>query len=109
MYYEREGMGDPLLYIPPFLGVAGVNAVPALARTHSVITGDLQGHGRTAALPERPMSLQQNARDVIALLRQLGISKVDLLGESYGGGWHKLAHGRAICAVFCGLATCSLR
>jgi pimeloyl-ACP methyl ester carboxylesterase len=31
------------------------------------------------------MSLQQNARDVIALLRHLGLSKVDVLGESYGG------------------------
>ena len=85
MYYEREGVGDPLVYIPPLLGVAGVNAVPALARTHSVITVDLQGHGRTADLPERPMSIEQNARDVIALLRHLGISKADLLGESFGG------------------------
>jgi pimeloyl-ACP methyl ester carboxylesterase len=85
MYYEREGVGDPLVYIPPHLGLAGVNAVPALTRSHSVITVDLQGHGRTADLPERPMSLQQNASDVIALLRHLGISKADLLGESYGG------------------------
>ena len=85
MYYEREGTGDPLVYIPPHLGVAGVYSVAALARTRSVITVDLQGHGRTADLPERPMSIQQNARDVIALLRHLEISKADLLGQSYGG------------------------
>ena len=85
MYYEREGSGDPLVFIPPHLGVAGVNGVPALARTRRVITMDLQGHGRTADLPERPMSLQQNARDVIGLLQQLGIARADFVGESYGG------------------------
>jgi pimeloyl-ACP methyl ester carboxylesterase len=85
MYHEIEGVGDPLVYIPPHLGVAGVNAVPALARSHSVITVDLQGHGRTADLLDRPMSLQQNAKDVIGLLEYLGIPKADFLGESYGG------------------------
>jgi pimeloyl-ACP methyl ester carboxylesterase len=85
MYYEIEGDGDPLVFIRRHLAVAGVNAAPALARTHRVITFDLQGHGRTADLPERPMSLQQNAKDVIGLLRHLGVSKADLLGESYGG------------------------
>lgn len=85
MYYEIEGVGDPLVFIPPHLGVAGVNGAPTLARTRRVITVDLQGHGRTADLPERPMSLQQNARDVIGLLRHLEISKADFIGESYGG------------------------
>jgi pimeloyl-ACP methyl ester carboxylesterase len=85
MYYEIEGVGDPLVYIPPALGVAGVNAVPALARTHSIITVDLQGHGRTADIPERPITLEQNAKDVIGLLKSLGISRADFLGESYGG------------------------
>jgi pimeloyl-ACP methyl ester carboxylesterase len=73
------------VFIGRHLAVAGVNAVSALARTHRVITLDLQGHGRTADLPERPISLQQNAKDVIVLLRHLGVSKADFLGESYGG------------------------
>ncbi len=85
MYYEIEGDGEPLAFIRRHLSVAGVDTVPALARTHRVITFDLQGHGRTADLPGRPMSLQQNAEDVIGLLQHLGISKADLLGESYGG------------------------
>jgi pimeloyl-ACP methyl ester carboxylesterase len=85
MYYEIEGDGPPVVYIPPLLGVAGVNAVPGLTRTHQVITVDVQGHGRTADIPERPMSLRQHARDVVGLLRHLQISKADLLGESFGG------------------------
>src|SRR5258708_39626699 len=86
MYYEIEGIGDPLVYIPPALGVAGANSVPTLDQSHSVITVDLQGHGRTADIPERPISLGQNAKDVVGLLKYLGISKADFFGESYGGG-----------------------
>jgi pimeloyl-ACP methyl ester carboxylesterase len=85
MYYEIEGTGDPLVYIPPVLGVAGVNSVPELAKRHLVITVDLQGHGRTADIPERPITLKQNAKDVVGLLKYLGISKADFFGESYGG------------------------
>ena len=85
MYYEIEGTGDPLVYIPPVLGVAGVNSVPELAQSHLVITVDLQGHGRTADIPERPITLEQNAKDVVGLLKYLGISKADFFGESYGG------------------------
>jgi len=85
MYYEIEGTGDPLVYIPPAFGFAGVNSFPALLQRHSVITVDLQGHGRTADMPERPITLEQHAKDVVALLKYLGISKADFLGESYGG------------------------
>lgn len=85
MYYEIAGEGEPLVYIPPILGVAGVNAVPALARSRSVITVDLQGHGRTADIPDRPITLEQNAEDLVALLRHLGIARADFFGESYGG------------------------
>ena len=85
MYYEIVGTGDPLVYIPPVFGCAGFKSFPALAERYSVITFDLQGHGRTADIPERPMTLEQNARDVVGLLKHLGISKADFFGESYGG------------------------
>lgn len=85
MYYEIEGTGDPLFYIPPALGVAGVNSVPALTKSHSVITVDLQGHGRTADIADRPITIEQNAEDVVGLMNHLGISRADFLGESYGG------------------------
>jgi pimeloyl-ACP methyl ester carboxylesterase len=85
MYYEIEGTGDPLVYIPPILGIAGVNSVPELAQSHLVITVDLQGHGRTADNPQRQITLEQNAKDVVGLLKHLGISKADFFGESYGG------------------------
>jgi len=85
MYYEIEGTGDPLVFIPPAFGFAGMKTIPVLAQSRAVITVDLQGHGRTADIPERPLTLQQHAKDVIALLKHLGISKADFFGESYGG------------------------
>src|SRR6266568_9373069 len=85
MYYEIEGTGDPLVYIPPAFGFAGVKSFPALVQGRAVITVDLQGHGRTADIQDRPLSIEQHAKDVIALLKHLGISKADFFGESYGG------------------------
>src|SRR5262245_27850876 len=67
MYYEIEGTGDPLVFIPPAFGFAGLKSFPSLAQTHSVITVDLQGHGRTADIPERPLSIEQYADDVAGL------------------------------------------
>jgi pimeloyl-ACP methyl ester carboxylesterase len=85
MYYEIEGTGDPLVFIPPAFGFAGRESFPELVQNHSVITVDLQGNGRTADIPERPISIRQYAEDVVGLLEHLNIPKADFLGESYGG------------------------
>jgi len=85
MYYEIEGTGDPLVFIPPAFGFAGTHSFPDLVPNHTVISVDLQGNGRTADIPERPISIEQYARDVVGLLEYLNISKADFLGESYGG------------------------
>jgi pimeloyl-ACP methyl ester carboxylesterase len=85
MYYEIEGTGDPLVFIPPAFGFAGRESFPALVQNHSVITVDLQGNGRTADIPDRPISIERYARDVVELLKYLKIAKADFLGESYGG------------------------
>ncbi len=85
MYYEMEGTGDPLVCVPPAFGYAGLKRYPALIESHTVITVDLQGHGRTADIPERALSIERYAEDVASLLRYLGIEKADFFGESYGG------------------------
>ena len=85
MYFEIDGTGDPLVFIPPAFGFAGRESFPALVRNHLVIRVDLQGNGRTADIPDRPLSIEQYARDVVELLKYLKISKADFLGESYGG------------------------
>jgi pimeloyl-ACP methyl ester carboxylesterase len=85
MYYEVEGTGDPLVFIPPAFGFSGQKSFPGLIQNHSVISVDLQGNGRTADIPDRVISIEQYAEDVVGLLKYLKISKADFLGESYGG------------------------
>jgi pimeloyl-ACP methyl ester carboxylesterase len=58
--------------------------VPALAETRQLIVVELQGHGRTADI-DRPLSYEQMADDIAALLRHLGIEKADVFGYSMGG------------------------
>jgi len=38
MYYEIEGPGDPLVFIPPAFGFAGLQSFPALLESHTVLT-----------------------------------------------------------------------
>jgi pimeloyl-ACP methyl ester carboxylesterase len=85
MYYEIEGTGDPFVFIPPAFGFSGMKSFPSRIQSRSVITVDLQGNGRTADIPERPLSIEQYAEDVVGLLKYLGIPKADFFGESYGG------------------------
>jgi pimeloyl-ACP methyl ester carboxylesterase len=73
------------VYIHAALGHAGLNSFPELAVHHSVIKIDLQAHGRTADIPERPLSIEQYAEDVVAMVKHLGIAKADFLGQSFGG------------------------
>jgi pimeloyl-ACP methyl ester carboxylesterase len=85
LYYEVEGAGEPLVFIPPAFGFAGLKSLPALTASHAVITVDIQGHGRTRDIADRPISIEQNAEDVVALLDHLEIPRADFVGESYGG------------------------
>jgi pimeloyl-ACP methyl ester carboxylesterase len=49
-----------------------------------VIQVDLQGHGRTADI-DRPLSFDQHAKDIVALMHHLGIEQANFFGWSYGG------------------------
>lgn len=87
MYYEVHGEGFPLVLIHgggSTIGTSFGRILPALAKSHRVIAVELQAHGHTADI-DRPLSFEQDADDVAALLRQLGIPKADIFGFSNGG------------------------
>jgi len=60
------------------------NVLPLFAQQYKVIAIELQAHGRTGDR-DAPESFEQDADDVAALLKQLNISKANILGFSNGG------------------------
>ncbi len=87
MYYEIHGIGKPLVLIHG--GGSTINtsfgrALPLFAKNRKVIAVELQAHGHTSDR-NAPESFEQDADDVAELLKQLNISKVDILGFSNGG------------------------
>jgi pimeloyl-ACP methyl ester carboxylesterase len=87
MYYEIHGSGQPLVVLHgAYMTIETMGEiVPSLAESRQVIAVELQGHGRTADI-DRPLSYEQMADDVSALLAETGIDKADVFGYSMGGG-----------------------
>jgi pimeloyl-ACP methyl ester carboxylesterase len=82
MYYEIHGTGKPLVLLHGAFGWAGI--YPALARNRQQLAIELQGHGHTADI-DRPLTIEQMADDVAALLKHLKIERADVFGYSMGG------------------------
>jgi pimeloyl-ACP methyl ester carboxylesterase len=87
MYYETEGVGEPLLLLHGGTGCrqdwvyAGRDQ---FVREYAVIAPDARGHGRTSN-PQTTITHRQCAMDTLALLDRLGISKCRAIGLSMGG------------------------
>ncbi|MER7762639.1 alpha/beta fold hydrolase [Streptomyces sp. NPDC097619] len=86
LYYEEYGTGAPLVLLHGGLGSGETWAplLPALTAHRRVVLVDLQGHGRTADVPGRPLRPELLAEDVAGLLRHLDLGPADLLGYSLG-------------------------
>ena len=87
MYYEIHGTGKPLVVLHgAYMTIETMGAiVPSLAETRQVIGVELQGHGHTADV-DRPLSYEQMADDVAALVAHLSSEQADVFGYSMGGG-----------------------
>ena len=87
MYYETEGSGRPLVLIHGGLMSASMFGPmrTELAKARKVIAVDLQGHGRTADI-DRPLHPKAMAGDIVALIEQQKLGRVDLMGNSLGAG-----------------------
>jgi pimeloyl-ACP methyl ester carboxylesterase len=90
MYYEvngaTRGTTRPLVLLHgggSTIETSFGRVIPALAASRQIIAVELQGHGHTADR-EVPLSFAQDADDVAALLRVIGVRDVDVLGFSNG-------------------------
>jgi len=85
-YYEIHGQGRPLVLIAG-LGSDSQSLEPALtefAKQFKVIVFDNRGIGRTK-YPQESFDISVMAQDVVGLIDELGLGKVDILGHSMGG------------------------
>ncbi len=84
--YQVFGKGAPLVLLHGGFGsveMFGEN-VDRLAAGHQVIGVDLQSHGRSPAA-DRPMRFESMADDVAALIEELKLEHVAVMGFSMGG------------------------
>ena len=86
LHYEVYGNGVPLVLIPGFAGGAWMwsRQVAPLATKFRVVTFDPRGIGQSSFGSE-PLTIRLLADDLAALLRELRIDKVHILGASFGG------------------------
>jgi 3-oxoadipate enol-lactonase len=84
LYHEVVGDGPPvlLLHAGGFDGRMWQPLVARLADRLRLVVPDLREHGRTP-LPSEPFA---HADDVLALLDDLALERVVVVGASYGGG-----------------------
>ncbi|HYG37682.1 MAG TPA: alpha/beta hydrolase [Cytophagales bacterium] len=87
MYYEIHGTGVPLVLIHgggSTIGTSFGRIIPLLSKKYSVIAVELQNHGHSD-FREIPQTFEQDADDVAALMKNIGITKASFLGFSNGG------------------------
>ena len=86
MYYEIHGEGEPLFLIHSV--AAGMeqlrDVIPVLAEEYQVIAVDFRGHGRTTDSGQ-PLRYELLASDMLALMDNLGVQSVHIVGNKDGG------------------------
>jgi pimeloyl-ACP methyl ester carboxylesterase len=86
LHCETAGEGEPLLWLHGFMG-AGPDWKHIFKEPPAgfqLIAPDLRGHGASTN-PSGEFSFRQAADDMFALLRQLGLDRVKVIGVSGGG------------------------
>jgi aminoacrylate hydrolase len=86
LYYERQGIGFPVLFVSGLTGFASFwqDQVAAFAKTFDVITHDQRGTGQSD-LTRTGFTVDRMAADVIGLMDALEIERAHIVGHSTGG------------------------
>jgi pimeloyl-ACP methyl ester carboxylesterase len=88
IYYEEFGQGKPLLLLHGFTSTGDnwKSFAAEYAKNYRVIVWDMRGHGRSTN-PDTSINFLHAtaARDLIALMDELKLDKVNVIGHSSGG------------------------
>ncbi len=89
LHYIDQGTGPIVLLGSSYLWTSDMwtPQIEALSQQYRVIVPELWGHGESGPLPAPTQSLDDLARQALALLDQLDIKQVNLVGLSVGGMW----------------------
>lgn len=85
LHYHSIGDGEPVVILHGLFGSSRnwQSIARALAKNYRVITPDLRNHGRSSHAAS--MSYTEMAEDILRLLEELALERVNLLGHSMGG------------------------
>ena len=92
MYYEvhgRDRSKPPLVLLHGAFSATGSSwgeLIRPLSWSRTVISVELQGHGHTGDVVDRPLRMSTMARDTVDLLSEIGVRKADFYGFSMGSG-----------------------
>jgi pimeloyl-ACP methyl ester carboxylesterase len=84
--YRLRGAGEPLVFVHGGVLADGFHPLfvaPQLAEDHLLILYHRRGYGESSRV-EAPFTSAQQAADGLALVRHLGLSRVSIVGHSYG-------------------------
>src|SRR2546430_4228914 len=86
LYYERQGIGFPVLFVSGLAGFASFwqDQVAAFAKNFDVITHDHRGIGQSD-LTRSGFTVDRMAADVLGLMDALEIERAHIVGHSTGG------------------------
>ncbi len=89
LHYVDQGTGPVVLLGSSYLWSRDMWApqIEALSHQYRVIVPELWGHGESGQLPAHTESLDDLARQALALLDHLNIAQINLVGLSVGGMW----------------------
>lgn len=86
-YLERQGTGPTVVLVHGFSANKDtwLKLVPELPADWHIIAPDLAGHGESQEIPQADFLLTTQAERLYAVLQQLNIQKVHMVGNSMGG------------------------
>ncbi len=87
IYCEKQGSGPLLIFITGALGDAGYysSASDFLSKEFTVVTYDRRCNSRSTGDRTLDMSIEQQTRDVVAIISKMGFSSAIVFGNSGGG------------------------